>query len=87
MTDDTACCVTDYINVLGIFYLIVPAKTLIDWWIITRETVFILIYLIAISVFLFGNRVELFKALILFILYIVHIFLMKFSSKYEVAIK
>ena len=64
-----------------------PAKTLIDWWIITRETVFILIYLIAISVFLFGNRVELYKALILFILYIVHIFLMKFSSKYEVAIK
>lgn len=67
--------------------MIVPAKTLIDWWIITRETVFILIYLIAISVFLFGNRVELYKALILFILYIVHIFLMKFSSKYEVAIK
>ena len=64
-----------------------PIGTLIDWWIITRETVFILIYLIAISVFLFGNRVELFKALILFILYIVHIFLMKFSSKYEVAIK
>ena len=67
--------------------MIVPTKTLIDWWIITRETVFILIYLIAISVFLFGNRVELYKALILFILYIVHIFLMKFSSKYEVAIK
>ena len=64
-----------------------PAKTLIDWWIITRETVFILIYLIAISVFLYGNKVELYNALILFALYIVHIFLMKFSSKYEVAIK
>ena len=72
---------------LGVFYLIVPAKTLIDWWIITRETVFILIYLIAISVFLYGNKVELYNALILFTLYIVHIFLMKFSSKYEVAIK
>ena len=69
------------------FYLIVPAKTLIDWWIITRETVFILMYLIVISVFLFGNRVEVWKALILMVLYIVHIFLMKFSSKYEVAIK
>lgn len=67
--------------------MIVPAKTLIDWWIITRETVFILIYLIAISVFLYGNKVELYNALILFALYIVHIFLMKFSSKYEVAIK
>ena len=71
----------------GVFYLIVPAKTLIDWWIITRETVFILLYLIVISVFLFGNKVELYHALILFVLYIVHIFLMKFSSKYEVAIK
>ena len=33
------------------------------------------------------NKVELYNALILFALYIVHIFLMKFSSKYEVAIK
>lgn len=46
-----------------------------------------MIYLIAISVFLYGNKVELWNALILFVLYIVHIFLMKFSSKYEVAIK
>ena len=44
-------------------------------------------YLIVISVFLYGNRVEVWKALILMVLYIVHIFLMKFSSKYEVAIK
>ena len=72
---------------IGVFYLIVPAKTLIDWWIITRETVFILMYLIVISIFLYGNRVEVWKALILLVLYIVHIFLMKFSSKYEVAIK
>lgn len=64
-----------------------PASTLIDWWIITRETVFILLYLIVISVFLFGNRVEIWKAIVLCVLYIVHIFLMKFSSKYEVAIK
>ena len=71
----------------GVFYLIVPAKTLIDWWIITRETVFILMYLIVISVFLYGNRVEVWKALILMVLYILHIFLMKFSAKYEVAIK
>ena len=73
--------------VLGIFYLIVPPLTLIDWWIITRETVFILLYLIVISVFLYGNRVQAWKAMVLVVLYIVHIFLMKFSSKYEVAIK
>ena len=40
-----------------------------------------------LSYFLYGNRVQLMNALILFVLYIVHIFLMKYSSKYEVAIK
>ena len=65
----------------------VPDNTLIDWWIITRETIFILVYLGMLSYFLYGNQVELVNAVILFILYIVHIILMKFSSKYEVAIK
>lgn len=36
---------------------------------------------------LYGNKIELWKSCILFIVYIVHIFLMKYSSKYEVAIK
>jgi Ca2+/Na+ antiporter len=66
---------------------VVPVGTLIDWWIITRETVFILLYLIVLSIFLYGNKVEMYKALVLLVLYVAHIFLMKFSSKYEVAIK
>ena len=37
------------------FYLIVEEGTFIDWWIITRETVFILLYLSLISFFLYGN--------------------------------
>ena len=60
---------------------------MIDWWIISRETVFILFYLFLMSFALYGNKVEIWKACILFIVYIVHIFLMKYSSKYEVAIK
>ena len=40
---------------IGVFYLIVDAGTLIDWWIITRETVFIFIYLAIITYFLMGN--------------------------------
>ena len=60
---------------------------MIDWWIISRETVFILFYLSLMSFALYGNKVELWKSCILFIVYIVHIFLMKYSSKYEVAIK
>jgi Ca2+/Na+ antiporter len=71
----------------GIFYLIVPPGTLIDWWIITRETVFIMFYLVVLTYCLYGNRVELGKAFLLFLLYIIHIVLMKFSAKYEVAIK
>lgn len=69
------------------FYLIVEEGTFIDWWIITRETVFILLYLSLISLFLYGNKVEMWSAAVLFILYIVHIFLMKYSNKYEVALK
>jgi len=71
----------------GAFYLIVEEGTLIDWWIITRETLFILFYLAIVTAFLVGNKVELYQATVLFILYIVHIFLMKYSNKYEVAIK
>ena len=84
---DTSSKNTKLTSSIGVFYLIVPAKTLIDWWIITRETAFILVYLIVISACLYGNKVEIYKALILFLLYIIHIFAMKFSSKYEVAIK
>jgi len=71
----------------GTFYLIVEEGTLVDWWIITRETVYLLLYLVIMSVFLYGNKVEMWKAQILFVLYILHIILMKYSSKYEVAIK
>lgn len=43
--------------------------------------------MLIISALLQGNKVELLGAMILFVLYIVHILLMKFSSKYEVVIK
>lgn len=64
-----------------------PVGTLIDWWIITRETVFFLFYMLIFSYILLGNRVEVIWAFMLLVLYIVHIFLMKYSAKYEVAIK
>lgn len=69
------------------FYLIVEEGTFIDWWIITRETAFILLYLAMISFFLYGNKVEMWSAAVLFVMYIVHIFLMKYSNKYEVVLK
>jgi Ca2+/Na+ antiporter len=71
----------------GMFYLIVQEGTLIDWWIVSRETAFFLLYLAVMSVLLYGNQVELIGAVILLLLYVVHIFLMKYSSKYEVVIK
>jgi Ca2+/Na+ antiporter len=69
------------------FYLIVQEGTLIDWWIVSRETMFFLLYLAIMSGLLYGNQVELSGAIILLGLYILHIFLMKYSSKYEVVIK
>lgn len=39
------------------------------------------------SGFLYGNSVSEWKAVILFVLYIAHIFLMKYNHIYEVAIK
>ena len=69
------------------FYVVVAEGTLIDWWIVSRETAFFLLYLGIMSGLLYGNRVEMSAASILFVLYILHIFLMKYSYKYEVVIK
>ena len=42
----------------GIFYLILVEDTLIDWWIITRDTVFFLLYNSIMAYFLYGNRIN-----------------------------
>ena len=49
----------------GAFYIVADIGTKIDWWIITRETVFMLVYLGLFTGFLIGNSIELWKALIL----------------------
>jgi Ca2+/Na+ antiporter len=67
--------------------LIADQGTRVDWWIITRDTIFILVYLTVITAFLIGNSVSLYQAIVLFILYLVHIILMKYNHVYEVAIK
>lgn len=71
----------------GIFYLIVAEGTLIDWWIITRDTILFLCYNTLMMFFLWGNHIDQSKAFALVGVYILHIFLMKFSSKYEISIK
>lgn len=67
--------------------MIAETNTRVDWWIISRDTIFILIYLIVLTVFLIGNNVQLYKAIVLLVLYFVHILLMKFNYMYEIAIK
>ena len=67
--------------------MIAEAGTRIDWWIITRDSIFIIIYLIVITIFLNGNDIAIWMAVILLVLYLVHILLMKFNHIYEVAIK
>lgn len=67
--------------------MIAEPGTRIDWWVITRDTIFFIIYLIVITVFLSSNSITLINSCILLGLYLVHIFAMKWNSLYEVAIK
>ena len=67
--------------------MIAEEGTRIDWWIITRDTIFIVMYLVVITVFLASRDIAIWQALVLLGLYIVHILLMKFNHLYEVAIK
>jgi len=46
-----------------------------------------LLYLVVVTTFLIGNSVADWQAAVLFVLYICHVFLMKYNAKYEVAIK
>lgn len=71
----------------GGFYLIAEKGTRIDWWVITRDTLFFIIYLIIITIFLSSNEITLTNAFILIAIYVVHIFAMKWNIIYEVAIK
>lgn len=67
--------------------MIAETGTRIDWWVITRDTLFFMIYLIVITIFLSSNSITLTNALILIVLYVIHIFAMKWNIIYEVAIK
>ena len=71
----------------GAFYLFSDYDTKIDWWIITRETIFVMFYIALFSGILFGNRIEAWKAGILLFFYLVHIIMMVLNQYYEVAIK
>ena len=71
----------------GTFYLFSDYGTKIDWWIITRETIFLLFYVGLFSGFLYGNKIESWKAAILLFFYLVHIIMMVLNQYYEVAIK
>lgn len=54
---------------------------------ITRDTIFFIIHLITMTVFLSSNSITLTNAFILIAIYVVHIFAMKWNVLYEVAIK
>lgn len=73
--------------VQGGFYFLAEQGTRIDWWVITRDTIFLIIYLVVITIQLSSNNITITNALILVVLYVFHILMMKFNSIYEVAIK
>lgn len=67
--------------------MIADVGTRIDWWIISRDTIFIMVYLAVLTAFLIGNNVPILGAVVLLLLYLAHIILMKYNFVYEVAIK
>ena len=71
----------------GVFYLYADHSTKVDWWIISRDSVFFFIYLAVLWACLLSNNITWWKALILLLLYLVHIILMKYNYLYEIAIK
>jgi Ca2+/Na+ antiporter len=71
----------------GGFYFLSERGTKVDWWIITRDSFFILCYLGVLSGLLNGNDISWWKALILLVLYFVHILFMKYNYIYEIFIK
>jgi len=71
----------------GVFYFLADKKTKIDWWIISRDTFFVMTYLAIFSGFLFGNSIALWKAIVLMVLYLFHILAMKYNYIYELYIK
>lgn len=71
----------------GAFYIVADVGTRIDWWIITRETIFLLFYLGWFTGFLIGNSIEVWKSILLLVFYFIHIIMMVLNSYYEVAIK
>lgn len=71
----------------GAFYLVADYNTKIDWWIITRETIFLLIYAGLFSGLLYGGKVDSWQAAILVGCYLIHIVMMVMNQYYEVAIK
>lgn len=56
--------------ILGGFYLYAPPGTKIDQWIITRDTIFFIVYLAVISLFLYSNNIQVWQAAVLMFLYL-----------------
>lgn len=71
----------------GGFYFLAEPGTKVDWWIISRDSFFILCYLGALSGLLYGNDISYWKAIVLICLYFIHIIFMKFNYIYEIYIK
>mmetsp|Transcript_33602 Transcript_33602/g.51744 ORF Transcript_33602/g.51744 Transcript_33602/m.51744 type:complete len:178 (-) Transcript_33602:1405-1938(-) len=71
----------------GIFYLYAAENTRIDWWISTRDSVLFVLYLVLMSYFMIGNRIENFAVYVLLVIYFIHVILMKMNHAYEVALK
>lgn len=71
----------------AVFYLVAEVSTRVDWWISTRDTIFMMFQLFILIALLIGNSINLWRAVVMLIMYFIHVLLMKYNHLYEVAIK
>ena len=71
----------------AVFYLVAEVSTRVDWWISTRDTIFMMFQLFILIALLIGNSINLWRAVVMLVMYFIHVLLMKYNHLYEVAIK
>ena len=71
----------------AVFYLVAEVSTRVDWWISTRDTIFMMLQLFILIALLIGNSINLWRAVVMLVMYFIHVLLMKYNHLYEVAIK
>ena len=77
----------DMLIIRGLLFLLGGIHTRLDWYQSGRDTIFLVVVLVAVSMMLLKNKLEVWNSLIMLLLYLVYIVFIKFNSTIEPKIK